>query len=394
MKNLVLKLTSVVGVFLLLIAILGASALWENNSSGYMQVLQGATSGKLTVRLQPGMYWQGLGAVTTYKVSDVYDFNSDGTRVGVRFNDAATASVSGQVKFRLPTSESTLLALHGDFRSYEAVHSDLVRQVVSAALKQTATYFRAEEVYSTRRADFIDLVNDQIKQGIYATTYTEQWKKDENGDAQLVRLVQAKRDAQGDPIVSERSGFATYGIELVQLVINDIDFDEKTDSLIAKRKESEQEQVVAKANAERAKQDAITAEAQGRRDVAIAEAKALVEKKTAVVAAERETAVMAQRALQAEEQKKAIIAKGEADAMATKLKVAAGLSPLERATIEKETAIGVASQLAKVKLPGLMVLGGKDGGGGALNPFDAVGLQSFIRMSKELSESTNGKSTP
>lgn len=377
---------------LALLSLAFANQIIENNFSGFVQVKQAATTGHMEVILNPGMYLQMFGTVTTYKVSDVYDFNSPSSKINVRFNDASEAQISGQIKFRLPVAPEQLLKLHREFRSYETVHQDLIRQVVAAALKQSATFFRAEDVYSTRRSDFIDLINDQIKAGIYATSYREEWVDDdvEEGKKVLLKKVEVRTDKAGNPIVNEESAFKLYGIELIQIVINDIDFDDKTDALITKRKEAEQERVVAKANAERAKQDAITAQEQGKANIAEAEAKALVEAKKAVVEAEKNTKVALQKALQAEQEKKAIVFKGEADAEATRLKVAAGLSPLEKATIDKETAIGVAAELAKVKLPNLMVIGGNDSGG-KVNPFDAVGLESFIRMSKDMAKAEGVK---
>jgi regulator of protease activity HflC (stomatin/prohibitin superfamily) len=378
------QITLVVVGFAAVVLLLLSNKVWETNNAGYMQVKQDAISGEMSVRLEPGMYYQGFANITTYNVADVYDFNSPDSQINVRFTDASVANIGGQITYRLPTTQAEVLKIHKDFRSYEPIHNNIIRQVVAAALKQSATYFTAEEVYSTRRSDFIDLVNDQIKFGIYATSYTEEWKKDENGDANLIRRVNYQSDKDGHPIVSEESAFHIYGIELIQFVVGDVDFDEKTDALIAKRKEAEQERVVAKANAERAKQDTITAVEQGKAKVALAEAAALVDKKTAVVAAEKETAIAEQVALQAEQQKRAIIAKGEADATAAKLKVAAGLSPLEKANIDKDTAIGVAAELAKVRFPQLMVIGGGSNGG-AINPFDAVGLKSLIDISKDLS---------
>jgi len=84
----------------------------------------------------------------------------------------------------------------------------------------------------------------------------------------------------------------------------------------------------------------------------------------------------AKEALEEAKQKKAI---GEAEAYAAKLKVAAGLTPLEEATIEKDKAIGIANAIAGVQLPVIMMIGGggKGGGGNGLNPFDAVGLKAF-----------------
>lgn len=373
-----------VSVLALIATVSLSSFIFETNDAGYVQVKQSAGTGTMSVRTEPGVYPQMFGSINTYKISDVYDFNTDGEAITVRFQDSATADIKGQIKYRLPVDEKSILQINQDFRSDEAVTAQLIRQVVASAIKQTATLFNAEEVYSTRRSDFVQLVNEQIKGGLYATTYSEKLALDENGQKFIDRIVTPKLDSNGNPIIAEISAFKRYNVELIQLVINDVDFDEKTTELIAKRKEAEQEQVVAKATAERAKQDAITVAEQGKAKVAQAEAEALVAKKTAVINAEKEKEVAEQEALKAIEEKKAIIARGEAEAESARLKVAAGLTPLDKANIDKETAIGVAKELANVKFPEMMVIGGGGNGQGPLNPFDAVGLKSFIDISKQL----------
>jgi len=264
-----------------------SASLFETNNAGFVQVKQSAGSGDMSVRIEPGVYPQLFGTITPYKISDIYDFDTTQEAISVRFQDSATAQIKGQIKYRLPVDAKSILQIHQDFRSDDAVTAQLIRQVVASAIKQTATLFNAEEVYSTKRSDFIQLINEQIKKGIYATTYSEKLALDENGQKFIDRIVVPKIDATGNPVISEVSAFKRYNVELVQLTINDVDFDDKTTELIAKRKEAEQEQVVAKATAERAKQDTITTQEQGKAKVAEAEAKALVVKKTAVIEAEK-----------------------------------------------------------------------------------------------------------
>jgi hypothetical protein len=382
----------VIALFCLIVGLSLLGQFVETNDAGYVQVKQAAGSGELTVRTEPGMYAQNFGTITTYKVSDVYDFNSDRDKIDVRFNDASTARISGQIKFRLPLAQDSILRIHKEFRSYDAVESGLIRQVVAAAIKQSATFFRAADVYSSKRAEFIDRINDQIKDGIYATDSYKEEIKDEIDPTKtkVVEKVEIKLGADGRPIVNEVSGFRLYGVELVQIVINDIDFDDKTDAFVAERRDLEQKRISALASAETAKQNAITAVEQGKADVAKAEAESLVIAKRATVEAEKNTKVAQQLALQAEENKKAIISKGEADAAATKLKVAAGLSPYEKAEFDMKTAIGVASSIAGVKFPSVMVIGGKDASGsGQVNPFDAIGIEALINISKKLSTNAN-----
>lgn len=376
-----MKLFLTLSVIAMVAAVCLSTMLFETNNAGFVQVKQAAGTGKMSVRIQPGVYPQMFADIHTYKLSDVYEFNHDAP-ITVRFNDASTAEITGQIKYRLPATEEGILALHTDFRSDAAVQADLIRRSVDAAIRQTASMFGAEEVYSTRRSDFVQLVNEQIKNGIYATEYVETLKKDDDGNRFLDRVVRVKTDKDGRPIISEPSTFKRYGVELVQLVISDPDFDDKTDELIAKRKEAEQEQVVAKAKAERAKQDAITAAEQGKANVAIAEAEALVVKKKAVIEAEKEKEVAEQQALKAEEEKKAKIAAGQGEAEAARLKVAAGLTPQEKAEYEMRTSIGVAEQMSKMQWPKMMVFGG--GNGSATNPFDAVGLKAYMDISKQL----------
>lgn len=365
------------------------SQFFEVNHAGYVQVKQAATSGNMSVRSDPGMYSRMFGTITQYTISDVYDFHDESEKVALRFNDAATATVSGQIRYRLPNDPAQILRIHQDFRSDDGVHKQLVKQVVENAIRQTSSLFSAEEVYSLRRADFVYLINEQIKDGLYATTYQEVPTKDEDGNTSIKRTMLIKQDKNGNPIIAEQSLFKRYGIELLQVKIDDPKFDEKTNDLIAERKKADQQKVVAKANAERAKQDAITAEEVGKANVATAEAAALVEKKKAVVDAQRDKEVADQKALQADAEKRGKIAIGEGEAAAATLKVKAGLTPEMRAQIDKETAIGVAHELAQVRFPQLMVIGGGEKGS-QVDPFAAVGLESLIRISKNMSAPTGG----
>ena len=57
--------------------------------------------------------------------------------------------------------------VHKEFKSYEAIVSDLIRQHVASAMKQTASLMKAEETYSSRRSEFVSLTEEQIVRGIF-----------------------------------------------------------------------------------------------------------------------------------------------------------------------------------------------------------------------------------
>jgi hypothetical protein len=124
---------------------------------------------------------------------------------------------------------------------------------------------------------------------------------------------------------------------------------------------------------------------QGKARVAKAKADEEVEKIKEVTQAEKKFEVAKFDRMRAQEEANAALIKGKAEAEKNKLLVKAGLTPLERATIEKETSIGVAKEMAKIKFPDMMIIGG-DKNGNQLSPFDAVGLESFMNISKQLSK--------
>lgn len=395
LKLIGLLFAGTVGLFLL---IGFGRGLVGTNNAGFYQIKQAAVTGSMTVIDSPGSYLRLFGDVHTYQVSDMHYFsksNLDGSAgaesdpIKVRFNDGGTAEISGAIKYRLPQDEQKRLRIHQDYKSYEALKHDLIRQTVSEAMMQTATLMKAEESYSTRRSEFTSLVEDQIKNGIYETTSRELKRTDAEGNELVEHEVSVKRDEHGQALVRKISPLITYGIDVVQFTIKEIDFDDTINKLIEQKKSAEQQKVVARANAEKAQQDAITAKAQG--DAKIAEEKATqeVQKIKEVTIAQKEFEVAKLRRSQAEQDAQAAITNGKALAEVNRLKVQAGLTPLERATIDKETAIGVATELAKVQFPGMMVLGGSNGS--AMNPFDAVGLESFLRISKEVGAKTNSK---
>jgi len=234
-----MKMKKMIGI-IVVIAILGAigftfsSYLVSTNKAGYYQVMQAAVTGKITVHDKPGMYGKFFGTITTYQISDMNYFSKSdlegGTGEGaapikVRFNDGGTADISGSIKFRLSLKEENQLLLHQDFKSYDKIQSDLIRQVITEALMQTATLMKAEESYSTRRSEFTAMAEEQIRRGIFETVAGEHIYTNLEGKEFIERTVKVKYDDSGKAIVRKVSPFVRYNIEILQFVIKDIEID-------------------------------------------------------------------------------------------------------------------------------------------------------------------------
>lgn len=414
MENLFLKkktVTMIVAMGLVVIlALTSFSGLVGSNDSGFYQVKQSFPAGNMSVISNAGMYVKMFSKMTEYKISDTYFYSkndldggsgAESAAILVRFAGGGTADIDGSVKYRLPATEEGRLQLHEDFTSDEAIMQDLVSQYVQEALKNTATLFKPEDTYSGKKGEFNAVFQAQLEKGIYKTTSKQIITEDAEGNRLTDTIVEIINDKDGNPIIDKISPFKTYGIQLIQVSVKDIDYDDKIDELIKAKQNSEQQKVVARAAAEKAKQDAITAEEEGKAEIARAKAKADVEKETATVKAQQEKEVAELKAQQekavaeldaqkkltvaelnaqsAEKDAEALLTKKEAEAKANRLLVQAGLTPLQKAQIEKEIAIGVAKELAKANVPSVYVAGGSDGMD-ISNPLTAMGIESILNV--------------
>lgn len=390
------------GIIVLVILLLLSSNFVESVQGGEIHVKQAAVTGTITVRSEEGLYGQMFGKITkyyrtfeTYLSNDVLDGGkgAETNATLVRFGDGGTAEVGSVTQWRLPLGVEEMTKIHRNYRGFTALAAQ-VRQWIIEVEKQTASTFRADETYSTRRAEFQQLISEQISHGIYATDTVEvevptnEVDKDGNIVMATVTRVVVKKTKEGLPVIIKPGIFQEYSLELVNHSIKDIDYDETIDSLIAQKKKAEQEKAVAITNAEKALQDAITAEAEGAARVAKAKADEEVAKITAVTQAEKNKEVAELNAAKelnvsisnrkkAQEDAKAELIKRKADAEANALLVKAGLTPKEAAEIDKEKAIGVAREIAKLKLPDAMVIGGGNGGG-TVDPLTAVGINQML----------------
>lgn len=371
---------TIANVILYGIIIILFTTMFSSNNYDQYKVRQGFLSGKMSVINEAGIYFSGLDKVTNYEVSD--DILFEDHNVEVRFSDGAVVGVKGTVKYKMPTNPEKQLLIHKDFASNKSVVTDLIVKNVKEALSQTATLMAAEESYSSRRGEFASVAEQQFREGIFETSTKEVEDIDSTG-TKFKRKVTSVVYKEGKPVIRKETLLKKYGIEVLQFVVNDFTFDTDIQKLINQKKIKEQEKVISWSEAEKAKAEAITEAEKGKARIAKAEADAEVEKKTAVVEAQKKAEVAKLEAQQAEFEAKAIKIKGESEAYANKLKVQAGLTPLEKANIEKETAIGVAHELSNVKLPETMIISGGSEGKGT-NPWDAIGLNSFYDLSKKV----------
>ena len=289
----------IVPVVMLVMALLFAPIMFGINDAGQRTVVQ-YPSGTLFVKFSPGWYIQAFGKTTEYNDVITFDFDrttSEGGRatldqkgISVRYQDGGMGSVYGKARFSLPTDEMTMVTLHKAFRSNNGVANKLIKSVTEESMNLSAGLMTSEDAYATKRAIFTELAKSQISNGKFKTVLETITTKDEATGKTVWKQV---------PVIAEKDGIRihvdsdlkTYGIGLIGFQLNDPGFEDTTRTQIAEKRKATMAIITAKANAEKAKQEAITAEEDGKRDVMKAKYLEEVEKVRAVVIADREKEV-------------------------------------------------------------------------------------------------------
>ena len=237
------------------------------------------------------------------------------------------------------------------------------------------------ESVSETRTDLIQYITDQLNNGVYKTKTQKITVINElTGDSDIVAKAELIPDgnAPGGYKRQEVSPFSQYGIVCNLVSITDIKYDKATQDQIDAQKAANLAVVTSKTKSLEAIQKTILVTEQGKQAAETAKWEQEKEKAKAVTKAQQEYEVARLEAAKAEEVAKKVKAEGEAKAAANRALVSAGLTPLEKATIEKETAIGIAQALANSNVqwvPSIMIGGS---GSSNSNAMDAVGLNMMM----------------
>lgn len=328
-----------------------STQLYESVDAGTYHITQSPFSGAVTARMTPGPYNQAFNSITTWPVSESYEFtdaDADGPtddRISVTFNDGATAKLSGTVRIELPKVESEAVALvvqHG-FRTFKDLENKLILRSLRNALNMTANLMSSRDSYSERRADFLRLAKDQIENGVYVTKDEAVKETDPVSGSEVTRIRKIPVIEDGKP-KREPSPFNTFGLRAYGLEIKDWHYEERVVAQMKAQQEATMAVQTAKAKSLQAEQEAKTIKAQGEAAVMKVKYEAEQVKEKDTVNAQREATVANISA-----QKEVDVAKLEAEKARVggeRLKTVAQLE-LDAAKLQAERTLELAQAEAK-----------------------------------------------
>ena len=366
-------------------------------------------NGKKSAIMTEGIKFRGFAKITPWQKfidvkvvnpgDDTNDIEGQMDPIPIRFIDQVTATTKLSTRFQLPSDKESFIELAIEFRSLQNLAQNTLIPTVREVVSNTGYMFAAQDYISGSASDFRVSIEEQLKDGAFSvekTEYRDTITTAIEQDNREIKEVQTryevkKRKDENGLFIRIPHDINENNIIVAQVIVDDVVLEQVfKQRLEAQRDESAKRQLEQqKIKTARDAQARIIAE--GERDKASErvtqekeQVKALIsiETKLKLEETNRKLATIALETekLQASAQK----VKADAESYQNAKLVTAGLTPQQRAQFEKEIAIGVAKEFAKIKFPSTMIMSGGDNGG---TPLEAL---IGAAMTKQLT--TTGKS--
>jgi len=283
---------------LVLVGLFNLPMIVDTVEKGTYQVKQAAVSGTMDAKMTPGLWLQAWGDIDVWPKAETFFFTHDNdtkgdtsvdTSMEVRFNDGSMCKISGTARVIMPITKDEAIALTTvrGHKTYTDVQEKLIKPTVRNVLRSTANLMSARESYSEKRPDFVTWSRDQITNGVYVTEETTKQVEDlVTGEKIWKHVKKIKIGEDGLPMYQANPMMDT-GIELKNFEIKSFVYEKKVQLQISSQQEARMAVETAKAKAEKAEQDRLTIEAEGKAKVATARYEEEQVKMRAVVVAQR-----------------------------------------------------------------------------------------------------------
>jgi hypothetical protein len=333
----------------------------------------------------------------TMEEADLSEIEGKMQPISIRFIDQVTANSYVSTRFQLPIDEESFIDVAVKFRSMSNLVNNTLIPTVREQMINTAYMYAAQDYISGDAQSFRQTFEEQLKGGAYAvnkveiidTVFTD---IEVEGDRQIKdiksRYKVEKIEENGIPKRIQHE-ITSNNILISQVIVDKVNLENAFKKRLEAQRDESAKRQLEQQKIETAKSTKQRIEAEGERDKAQERATQEREQVKQLIAIETKlkqeetNKKLAKIALETERlnsQKKKVAA--DAQAYENRKLVSAGLTPLERANIEKETAIGVARELSKINFPQTMIVGGSG------NSKSSTPLESLIgaAMAKQLTD--------
>ncbi len=378
---------------------LGVANPFSINDAGERTVVQPIT-GALWTQFDPGLYFSGFFSTKTIwpnnftiQVSkeankspdaDLWIVSNpkDGT-----FSEGDNAELEHTVKWDLPNSEAMMLDLHITYNNFENLMSTTLLSYQKKIASFSTQRMSSEAHYSGGKSQLDQYFQDQLRNGQVLLETNTKTRILDDGSQETYIDVKPKLDKNGE-LLRVQSDIQTFGILSTYTSMDNVHYVQEIDVKLRQKIKYAADKANSKQELIAAQQEEQTAIVKGRKLIAERTATEEADEIESVIRARKAKLVAAEKLEEDKYKAASTLALKKAEAEGDKLKVQAGLSPLEQAKIDKETAIGVAQALAGpdgIVFPKIVVSGGEAKGDGALQ---TIQLKMLNDLAKSMSNNS------
>ena len=243
MENIKKYVLIAVAAIVVIVMLCCIGSLAEDVDNKNIVVNQVPITGTMEVWTKPGMYAQKFGTTTTYQKTEQLWFGAEknGNPIPVIFNDASNGAIYGSLRVKLPTDREHILRIHTDYNGMDRLMNDLVRPTVTKVIYASGPLMSAFESYAEKKNNLIEYITDQLNNGVYTTTVktieTIDPITNEKKTTKVADLIPDENSAGGYRR-SEKSPFEYYGIEIGQVSVSKIDYEDRVKKQIEEQQKA------------------------------------------------------------------------------------------------------------------------------------------------------------
>jgi len=397
----------ILAILAIVLVIAAWGSLFENLAADESMVIQDPVDGELHVYTTPGLKYQNLGTVTKYKRVFPYWFSNADDQgsaldqsIKIRFQDGSHATISGMFLLNMPLADEEIIKIHKAFGSQAALEQELIRTSIEKCVYMTGPLMSAKESYSEKRSYLLNLIEDQLENGVYRTTSQDRKTTDpmtnETRTLQVVEII-SDPNSPGGKSRQEISPIHNFSIGTSNLTINDVSYDDRVELQIEEQQKAIMAVQTAIARAKESEQEAYTVEQKGKATAMQAKWEQETIKAQKVTEAEmrRDVSKLEKEAAEFTKQKEILLGQGEAQRKQLVMSADGALDKKLEAWVEVNKIYADAISKYQGNWVPQIVMAGKDGsgniaGGGAQQLIDMLSAKTAQDLSLSLKLPTGG----
>lgn len=343
-------------------------------------------TGKMSAVMEQGIKWRGFAKIDKWQKyidvkvvsdeteSDIKELEGVMQPIPVRFIDQVTANGHVSLRFQLPSDTPSFIGLAVKYRTMSNLVNNTIIPTVREQLINTGYMFAAQNYISGEAQSFRQTFEEQLKNGTYAVNKLEVKDTiynmiDMATESREIKEIQTSYKVEKilENGIPKRIPHELYENNIIvsQVIVDKIDLEATFKQRLEAQRDESAKRQLEQQMIETAKAEQQRIVAQGERDKAAERVTQEKEQVKALIAIEtklkqeetnKKLAAIALETERLNAQKVKVTA--DAEAYEISKKVHAGITPEVKLQMELDRDVKVAAEIAKIKFPETMIIGG------------------------------------